>query len=203
MATAAPWPGAAVERGRRVELADIVRTHGAAYQQMHVLSRAQGRALRAIEVCRTAELGGHRAVCTACGAERITYNSCRNRHCPKCHRLATERWLAARRTEVLPIPYFHVVFTLPHALTPLAQSHPRLIYRLLFQAAASTLTRFGRDPRHLGGDIGLTAVLHTWGQTLTQHVHVHCVVTGGPLPPDGPPWLSTPPNFLFPVPALA
>ena len=117
--------------------------------------------------------------------------------------MATERWLAARRAEVLPIPYFHVVFTLPHALNPLAQSHPRLIYRLLFQAAASTLTRFGRDPRQLGGDLGGTAVLHTWGQTLTQHVHVHCVVTGGALAPGGTRWIPARPGFLFPVRALA
>jgi len=159
--------------------------------------------LRAIATCRTAALGGHRAVCTTCGAERITYNSCGNRHCPKCQRVATERWLAARRGEVLPIPYFHVVFTLPHALNPLAQSHPRLLYRLLFQAAASTLLRFGRDPRHLGGDLGVTAVLHTWGQTLTQHVHVHCVVTGGALAPEGTRWIPAHPGFLFPVRALA
>jgi hypothetical protein len=184
-------------------LADIVRAHAADYRRTHRLSRAQHRALDAVARCRTAVLGGHRAVCTACGAERITYNSCRNRHCPKCQRVATERWLAARRREVLPIPYFHVVFTLPHALNPLAQSHPRLIYRLLFQSAASTLLRFGRDPRHLGGDIGVTAVLHTWGQNLAQHVHVHCVVTGGALAPDGPRWLPARPGFLFPVRALA
>jgi hypothetical protein len=199
---AAPAGGGA-DRARRVELADIVRAHGAAYQHAHPLGRAQRRALRALADCRTAALGGHRAVCTTCGAERITYNSCRNRHCPKCQRVATERWLAARRREVLPIPYFHVVFTLPHALNPLAQSHPRLLYRLLFQAAASTLTRFGRDPRHLGGDLGVTAVLHTWGQTLTQHVHVHCVVTGGALARDGARWIPARPNFLFPVRALA
>jgi hypothetical protein len=197
-------PGAPpARRDARVELADIVRTHGAAYQRAHPLCHAQRRALRAIAACRTAVLGGHRAVCTACGAERITYNSCRNRHCPKCQGLATERWLAARRREVLPIPYFHVVFTLPHALNPLAQSHPRLIYRLLFQAAASTLTRFGRDRRHLGGDLGVTAVLHTWGQALTQHVHVHCVVTGGALAPDRTRWIPARPGFLFPVRALA
>jgi hypothetical protein len=195
--------GVGAARARRVELADIVRAHGAAYQHAHPLCRAQRRALRAIATCRTAALGGHRAVCTACGAERITYNSCRNRHCPKCQRVATERWLGARHREVLPIPYFHVVFTLPHTLNPLAQSHPRLIYRLLFQAAASTLTRFGRDPRHLGGAIGGTAVLHTWGQTLTQHVHVHCVVTGGALALDGTRWIPARPTFLFPVRALA
>ena len=204
MAVTAPPPaGIAGARPARVELADIVRAYGAAYAQTHALARAQRRALRAIAACRTAGLGGHRAVCTACGAERITYNSCRNRHCPKCQRVATERWLAARRREVLPIPYFHVVFTLPHALNPLAPRHPRVIYRLLFQAAASTLTRFGRDPRHLGGDLGVPAVLHPWGQTLTQHVHVHCVVTGGALAPDGPRWISARPTFLFPVRALA
>jgi hypothetical protein len=201
-ALAAPV-GVGAERARRVELADIVRAHGAAYRPAHPLCRAQRRALRAIATCRTAVLGGHRAVCTTCGAERITYNSCRNRHCPKCQRMATERWLAARRREVLPIPYFHVVFTLPHALNPLAQSHPRLLYRLLFQSAASTLLRFGRDPRHLGGELGVTAVLHTWGQTLTQHVHVHCVVTGGGLARDGTRWIPARPGFLFPVRALA
>ena len=190
-------------RGGRVELADIVRAHGAAYQRTHVLARTQGRALRAIAQCRTAALGGHRAVCTTCGAERISYNSCRNRHCPKCQRVTTERWLAARQRDLLPIEYFHVVFTVPHALNPLAQSHPRLIYRLLFQAAASTLIRFGRDPRHLGGDVGVTAVLHTWGQTLTQHVHLHCLVTGGALARDGTRWIAAHPGFLFPVRALA
>src|SRR5437867_1963979 len=195
--------GVGAAQAPRVELADIVRAHGAAYRRAHPLCRAQRRALRAIAACRTAVLGGHRAVCTACGAERITYNSCRNRHCPKCQPVATERWLTARRGEVLPIPYFHVVFTLPHALNPLAQSHPRLIYRLLFHAAASTLTRFGRDPRHLGGNLGVTAVLHTWGQTLTQHVHVHCVVTGGGLTPDGRRWVGSRPRFLFPVRALS
>ena len=201
----APAPAKAPRAGggARVELADIVRAHGAAYRRTHLLARAQGRALRAIAHCRTAVLGGHRAVCTNCGAERITYNSCRNRHCPKCQRVTTERWLVARQRELLPIEYFHVVFTVPHALNPLAQSHPRLIYRLLFQAAASTLTRFGRDPRHLGGDIGVTAVLHTWGQTLTQHVHVHCLVTGGALTRDGTRWLPARPGFLFPVRALA
>src|SRR5438445_3388978 len=179
-APAAP-AGVGAERTSRIELATIVRAHGAAYRRAHPLARAQHRALHAIAICRTAALGGHRALCTACGTERITYNSCRNRHCPQCQRVATERWLTARRREVLPIPYFHVVFTLPHALNPLAQSHPRLIYRLLFHAAASTLTRFGRDPRHLGGNLGVTPVLHTCGQTLTQQVHVHWLVSGRAL----------------------
>src|SRR3989454_8530209 len=195
--------GVGAARTARVELADIVRAHGAAYQRAHPLCRAQRRALLAIARCRTAALGGHRAVCAECGAERLTYSSCGKRHGPKGQRVATERWLTARRAEVLPIPYFHVVFTLPHVLNPLAQSHPRLIYRVLFQAAASTLLRFGRDPRHLGGDRGVTAVLHTWGQTLTQHVHVHCVVTGGALAPEGTRGISARPGFLFPVRALA
>ncbi len=204
MAPAAPvLAGAVPARAPRLELADIVRAHAADYRRTHRLSSAQHRALDAIASCRTAVLGGHRAVCTACGSERITYNSCRNRHCPKCQRVATERWLAARRREVLPIPYFHVVFTLPHALNPLAQSHPRLLYRLLFHSAASTLLRFGRDPRHLGGAVGVTAVLHTWGQNLSQHVHVHCVVTGGALAPGGTRWLPARPGFLFPVRAMA
>jgi hypothetical protein len=200
---APPAAGGAAEGRQRVELADIVRAHGAEYRRTHRLSRAQHRALQAIEDCRTAALGGHREVCEACGAERIAYNSCRNRHCPKCQRLATEQWLEARRRELLPTEYFHVVFTLPHALNPLAQSHPRLVYTLLFQAAGSTLTRFGRDPRHLGGELGVTAILHTWGQTLSQHLHVHCVVTGGALSADGARWLRARPGFLFPVRALS
>ena len=203
MGAAAPAVSIAADRGPQVALADIVRAHGAAYEQTHALSRAQRRALRAIATCRTPALGGHRAVCDACGAERLAYNSCRNRHCPKCQRIATERWLTARRAELLPIEYFHVVFTLPHELNPLAQSHPHLVYRLLFQAASSTLLRFGHDPRHLGGTLGVTAVLHTWGQTLSQHVHVHCIVTGGALAPDGSRWLPARPGFLFPVRALS
>lgn len=198
-----PSEAEAGERGDRVELADIVRAHGADYRRAHPLALAQHRAMRAIEDCRTAALGGHRERCEACGAERITYNSCRNRHCPKCQRLATERWLDARRRELLPIEYFHVVFTLPHALNPLAQSHPRLIYALLFQAAATTLARFGRDPHHLGGKLGVTAILHTWGQTLSQHIHVHCIVTGGALSPDGARWIRARAGFLFPVRALS
>jgi len=186
-----------------VELADIFRTHGAAYRQTHPLSRAQRRAMHAIETCRTAALGGHRDTCDTCGAVQISYNSCRNRHCPKCQTLAKERWLDARRAELLPIEYFHLVFTLPHTLNALAQGNPRVIYSLLFHAVADTLTTFGRDPRHLGGDLGGTAILHTWGQNLSQHLHLHCVVTGGALAADGTRWIAAPPGFLFPVRALA
>jgi hypothetical protein len=162
-----------------VEVADIFRTHGTAYRQTHPLARAQRRALHAIETCRTAALGGLRDTCDTCGAVQISYNSCRNRHCPKCQTLAKARWLDARRADLLAVEYFHLVFTLPHTLNPLAQGNPRVIYTLLFHAVADTLTTFARDPRHLGGDLGGTAILHTWGQNLSQHFHLHCVVTGG------------------------
>src|SRR5713226_1078801 len=193
-----PAGAAADSRPRRVELADIVRTHGARYQLTHRLARVQRTALRAIKTCRTAVLGGHRDTCDRCGAVRITYNSCRNRHCPKCQTLTKERWLAARRAELLPIPYFHVVFTLPHSLNPLAQGNPRVLYTLLFRAAADTLLTFGRDPRHLGGTIGVTTILHTWGQNLAQHLHLHCLVTGGALAPDRSRWIGGRASFLFP-----
>src|SRR6058998_3917213 len=146
-----PVPPSAAPERRKVDLADIFRAHGPAYRQAHPLAVAQRRAMRAIESCRTAALGGHKQVCDVCGMVRIAYNSCRNRHCPKCQTLAKERWLAARRADLLPIPYFHVVFTLPHTLNALAQGNPRVLYALLFRAAADTLLTFGRDPRHLGG----------------------------------------------------
>jgi hypothetical protein len=187
----------------RLELADVIRAHGDAYRRTHRLSSVQHRVLRAIAACRTAVLGGHREMCDHCGATRITYNSCRNRHCPKCQTTAKERWLAARKADLLPIPYFHVVFTLPHALNALAQGNPRVIYGLLFDAVSATLLAFGRDPRHLGGTIGLTAILHTWGQNLSQHLHLHCLVTGGALTPDRTRWMGARPRFLFPVRALS
>jgi hypothetical protein len=187
----------------RLELAEIVRHYGDDYRRMHRLTAVQHRALRAIAACRTAALGGRREMCDQCGATRITYNSCRNRHCPKCQTTAKERWLAARKADLLPIPYFHVVFTLPHDLNPLAQGNPRVIDALLFRAAADTLLAFGRDPQHLGGTIGITAILHTWGQTLTQHLHLHGLVTGGAVSPDRPRWIGGCPSFLFPVKALS
>ena len=187
----------------RVTLAEIVRVCGDAVARTHRLAQVQQVALRAIAACRTAVLGGHRDTCDRCGATRITYNSCRNRHCPTCQTMAKERWLAARRAELLPISYFHVVFTLPHALNALAQGNPRVVYDLLFRAATETLLTFGRDPRHLGGAIGITAILHTWSQTLSQHIHLHCVVTGGALSPDGIRWIPGRSAFLFPVRALS
>ena len=159
--------------------------------------------MRAIQQCRTAALGGHRLQCDQCGKVRIAYNSCGNRHCPKCQTLAKERWLQARRAELLQIPYFHVVLTLPHDLNPLAQGNPRLIYNLLFRAGAETLLSFGRDRRHLGGTLGITALLHTWGQNLSQHIHLHCIVTGGALEQDDHRWIHGKPGFLFPVRALS
>jgi hypothetical protein len=187
----------------RIELADIVRVHGDAYRRTHRLAKVQAVALRAIARCRTAALGGHQETCDRCGAVRLRYHSCGNRHCPKCQTLAKERWLAARKADLLPIPYFHVVFTLPHALNALAQGNPRVIYALLFRAAADTLLTFGRDPRHLGGTVGITAILHTWGQTLSQHLHLHCLVTGGALTPDRAQWIAGRSSFLFPVRALS
>jgi hypothetical protein len=180
-----------------------VRAHGAGLERTHRLAPVQRQVLRAIETCRTPALGGHLERCDRCGATRAVYHSCRNRHCPKCQTLAQTRWVEARRAELLPIPYFHVVFTLPHALNALAQSRPCLVYALLFQCAADTLQSFARDPRHLGGELGITAVLHTWGQNLSQHVHLHCVVTGGALVSDGSRWIPARKGFLFPVRALS
>jgi hypothetical protein len=186
----------------RVELADIVRAHGPALLANARLAGVQQRALRAIERCRTAALGGQISQCDHCGAARYVYHSCRNRHCPKCQTLAKERWLAARRAELLPVPYFHLVFTLPHELNPLAQGNPRALYAMLFAAASATLLEFGRNPRWAGGEIAATLVLHTWGQTLTQHLHVHALVAGGALRPDGQ-WIAPRRGFLFPVKALS
>jgi putative transposase/transposase-like zinc-binding protein len=186
----------------KVELADIVRRHGAAFRAEHRLCSVQHRALNAIERCRTAALGGELYQCDSCNAQRYVYHSCRNRHCPKCQTRAKERWLEARRAELLPVPYYHLVFTLPHELNPLARHAPRQIYAMLFATASATLIEFGRNPRWLGGDIAATLVLHTWGQTLSQHLHVHCLIAAGALSEDGA-WRRSRRGFLFPVKALA
>lgn len=188
--------------GAKVELADIVRRHGAAFRAAHRLCGVQHRALRAIERCRTAALGGELRACDACGARRYVYHSCRNRHCPKCQTRAKERWLADRRAELLPVPYYHLVFTLPHELNALAQGNPRALYAMLFAAASETLIGFGENPRWLGGEIAATLVLHTWGQTLSQHLHVHALVAGGALSNAGD-WIRARRGFLFPVKALS
>lgn len=189
-------------RSRRPELADIVRAHGAAFRAAHRLCAVQQRALRAIERCRTAALGGELRQCDTCGTQRYVYHSCRNRHCPKCQTRAKERWLTARRAELLPVPYYHLVFTLPHELNVLAQHNPRELYAMLFAAASETLIEFGRNPRWLGGEIAATLMLHTWGQTLSQHLHVHCLVAAGALDAAGQ-WVRSRRGFLFPVKALS
>jgi hypothetical protein len=196
----APHPGA--RQSTRVELADIVRRHGAAFRTAHRLCAVQLRALRAIEQCRTAALGGELCRCDSCGAARYVYHSCRNRHCPKCQTLAKERWLAARRAELLPVPYYHLVFTLPHELNALAQGNPRALYAMLFAAASETLLEFGANAHWLGGEIAATLVLHTWGQRLDQHLHVHGLVAAGALNPQGQ-WVHSRRGFLFPVKALS
>ena len=184
-----------------IEVADIFRWYGEEYRRKHPLTRPQLQVMRDIEQCRTSALGGHVDQCDQCGVKRISYNSCRNRHCPKCQGSQRERWLETQRAALLPIEYYHVVFTLPEELNVLAQWNPRFCYTLLFQAASATLLEFGQ--RHLDGEIGITAVLHTWGQALQLHPHVHCIVTGGALAADGRSWKSCPSGFLFPVRALS
>lgn len=163
----------------RFEVASIFRQYGPEYRRTHRLPVHHHKVMRAIEQCRTQALGGHVSECDACGQQRISYNSCRDRHCPKCQGSARRKWVAARQAELLPIDYFHVVFTLPDQLVPLARYNQPLIYGLLFRALAQTLLEFGE--RHWGGELGITAVLHTWGQTLCEHPHVHAIVTGGGL----------------------
>lgn len=185
-----------------LELADIFRDYGQAYINSHNLCSQQYKAVRAIVACRTKTLGGHLSQCNSCGYEVISYNSCRNRHCPKCQSVQKERWVHARQAELLPVEYFHVVFTLPHSLNSLAQGRPTIIYNLLFQAASETLLQFSLNPKWLGAKPSITMVLHTWGQNLGQHIHVHCVVSGGGLTKMGQ-WKSCKKKFLFPVCALS
>ena len=186
-----------------LEVADLFRAFGPAYRQAHELPLRHLRAMRAIEICRTAELGGHRDQCDHCGTVRISYNSCRNRHCPKCQFLEKERWLEAREKGLLPTPYFHVVFTLPEGLRPLALRNQKVLYRLLFKAVSETLTELARDSKHLGAEIGFLAILHTWSQTLIDHPHLHCLVTGGGLSLDGKRWLRSRKEFFMPVSVLS
>jgi len=189
----------------RLEVADVFRDHADAFLDRYgdVLSSEQRRALCDIAACRTAALGGHVEECDRCGHQRIAYNSCRNRHCPKCQATAAAHWMEAREAELLPVEYYHVVFTLPAALGPIALQNPREVYGLLFRAAAETLQQIAADPEHLGAEIGFLAVLHTWGQNLEHHPHVHCVVPGGGLSPDGSRWIACPPGFFLPVRVLS
>jgi hypothetical protein len=189
-----------------LEVADIFRCCGPQYRQTHAdaLSRAQRRAMSAIELCRTAALGGHVEQCDACGHQRITYNSCRHRACPKCQSLARAHWLERRRAELLPeVEYFHVVFTLPEPVAAIAYQNKRVLYDMLFRTSAETLRTIAADPKHLGAEIGFLSVLHTWGQNLLHHPHVHCVVPGGGIAPDGERWIACRPGFFLPVRVLS
>jgi hypothetical protein len=188
-----------------LEVADIFRRHGEAYRQVHGahLGRGERRVMGAITACRTAALGGHVESCTDCGHTRIAYNSCRNRHCPKCQGLARAEWLDARRAELLPVPYFHVVFTLPAPVAEIAFQNKAMVYGILMRTTADTLRTIAADPEHLGAEIGLIAVLHTWGQNLHHHPHVHCIVPGGGPSPDRTQWIACRPDFFLPVRVLS
>jgi hypothetical protein len=184
-----------------IEVADIFRAAGPAYRDTHAghLSLDQFKVMSAIEMCRTAALGGHVEACEDCGHQRITYNSCRNRHCPRCQGAAARTWLEDRKADLLPVGYFHVVFTLPAEVADIAFQNKALLYDLLFKAASETMLTIADDPKHLGARIGITAVLHTWGSAMTHHPHVHMIVPGGGIAPDGSRWISSRPAFLLPV----
>jgi len=188
-----------------LEVADVFRAHGAAWRKANAghVSLAQLKAMSAIETCRTAALGGHVERCEDCAHERIAYNSCRNRHCPKCQAAAARQWLEDREAELLPVPYYHVVFTLPASIGAIAFHNKAAVYDLLFRTAAEALTTIAADPKHLGARIGLTAVLHTWGSAMTHHPHVHVIVPGGGLSPDGSRWIACKRGFFLPVRVLS
>lgn len=184
------------------ELADIFRQYGNPYRKAHRLPLPQLRLMRAIEVCRTSALGGHAEKCSQCDYTRISYNSCRNRHCPKCQNTERAKWLESRRGELLPAEYFHVVFTLPEQIARIAFYNKEVVYGILFRTAAETLLTIARDPRHLGAEIGFFGILHTWGQNLLHHPHVHFVIPGGGIRADRQ-WVSCPPGFFLPVKVLS
>ena len=188
-----------------LEVADIFRQAGPAYRQQHTdaLSRGQRCVMSAIELCRTAALGGHVEQCDACGHQRISFNSCRNRHCPKCQSLVRAQWLEDRQADLIPVEYFHVVFTLPEEIAAIAYQNKDVVYEILFHATAETLRTIAADPKHLGAEIGFIALLHTWGQNLLHHPHLHCVVPGGGLSADGERWVSCRPGFFLPVRVLS
>ena len=188
-----------------LEVADIFRGHGPAWRRANDghLSLGQLKVMSAIESCRTAALGGHVARCEECAHSQISYNSCRNRHCPKCQGAAAKEWLAARETDLLPVPYFHVVFTLPTPISDIAYQNKAIVYDLLFKASAETLTTIAADPKHLGARVGIASVLHTWGSAMTHHPHVHMIVPGGGISLDGERWVACRPDFFLPVRVLS
>lgn len=189
----------------QLEVAAVFRRYGAAYRKEHArsLSLGQHRVMRAVELCRTAALGGHVEQCDQCDHRRIAYNSCRNRHCPKCQSLARAQWLEDRQSELLPVEYFHVVFTVPEAIAAIAYQNKQEVYGILFRATAETLRTLAAEPKHLGAEIGFIAVLHTWGQNLLHHPHLHCIVPGGGLSSDGTRWIACRPGFFLPVRVLS
>jgi len=189
----------------KLEVADVFRRYGSAYRQQHAgaLSRGQRRVMSAIELCRTAALGGHLEQCDSCGHQRPAYHSCRNRHCPKCQSLARAQWLQDRQAELLPTQYFHVVFTLPQQIAALAYQNKEVVYGILFRAVAETLRTIAADPKHLGAEIGFLAILHSWGQNLLFHPHLHCVVPGGGISADGKRWIACRPGFFLSVRVLS
>jgi hypothetical protein len=188
-----------------IEIADVIRAYDSTELQGEGLrvSSEQSKVLNALAVCRTAALGGHHLQCSDCGHRDISYNSCRNRHCPKCQGAARRQWLEARKNDLLPVQYFHVVFTLPQEVASIALQNRRRIYNLLIRCAAETLQQTAADSTHLGGQLGFVIVLHTWGQKLQHHPHIHCLVPGGALSPDATRWISTPPGFFLPVDVLS
>ena len=186
-----------------LELADIFRRHGPAYREGHRLPVHQLKVMQAIETCRTAALGGHVDQCDHCDFTRISYNSCRNRHCPKCQSLARAKWLEKRKAELLPVEYYHLVFTVPEQIASIAFQNKAVVYAILFRAAAETLLTIARDPKHLGAEIGFFGILHTWGQNLHHHPHIHFVVPGGGLSPDADRWVACRPGFFLPVQVLS
>lgn len=187
------------------EVADVIRRIGSKFfeRYRHSLTWAQVKVLKAIVRCRTAALGGHRDRCQRCGYQAISYNSCRNRHCPKCQTNAREKWLRRRQQELLPVGYYHLVFSIPHTLVPMVWQNKKVLFTLLFEAAAATLLEVAADPKHLGAEIGFLSILHTWGQTLQPHPHLHCVVPGGGLSPDHQRWIASRPHFFLPVKVLS
>jgi predicted Zn-ribbon and HTH transcriptional regulator len=186
-------------------VADVIRRIGSKFfeRYRHSLTWAQVKVLKAIVRCRTAALGGHRDRCQRCGYQAISYNSCRNRHCPKCQTNAREKWLRRRQQELLPVGYYHLVFSIPHTLVPMVWQNKKVLFTLLFEAAAATLLEVAADPKHLGAEIGFLSILHTWGQTLQPHPHLHCVVPGGGLSPDHQRWIASRPHFFLPVKVLS
>jgi hypothetical protein len=186
-----------------LEVADIFRAHGQAYRQTHALTSPQLKALNDIVACRTAALGGHVEECDRCGYKQPSYNSCLNRHCPKCQALRQAKWIEQRKQRMLPTHYFHVVFTLPEEIRPVAIRNPKIVYGLLFKAASQTLLKLGRDEKWIGAQLGFTAVLHTWRADLRYHPHLHCLLAGGGLSPSGDEWISTDSEFLLPFAVLS